>query len=279
MSNSSRVLRHRIDAISVLAVVLALGFQLAAFFLKWPWYAVFPIILLMRWSHLVEHNHAHLPIFHQDWLNEILGWMTFLNGGIALEFYRLQHVRTHHKYTNQEGDWTSPFQFEGCRYPDKPVNYWYYIFTYSIIGLCHCLTIILRQPGSRMFNRLLASVAVVGSISVWLLYLDPWRFLLFFYVTWWAAYIGVPVNNWDHHVDCEYTDEHTSANVDLRLLCRWLGFNIGYHSAHHWRPTLHWSRLEEFHNRRMANKIPTKYYRPVKPAPTDTQAGAVEKQA
>ena len=239
--------------------------------LKWPWYTCILVIVLMRWSHLVEHNHSHLPIFHQRWLNEVLGWLTFLNGGIALEFYRLQHVKTHHRYLNDEKDWTSPFLFRGARYPDQPVNWLYYISTYTIIGLCHCLIEILRQPGSPCFKRFWASVGVVGSVSALLIYVDSWNFLIFFYVTWWVAYIGLPINNWEQHVDCAFTSQYTSANIDLRLLCRRLGFNIGYHSAHHLAPTVHWSLLEDFHKKQIEPDTPLRYYRPVKP-----KQGAVE---
>lgn len=73
MTSDSKILsllRHPVDAISLLAV-----------------------ILLMRWAHLVEHNHAHVPIFHRYWLNEALGWLMFLNGGAPQSHQLTQFLR------------------------------------------------------------------------------------------------------------------------------------------------------------------------------------------
>lgn len=261
-----RLFRYRIDVISILVVLLAVGVQLAAFLLKWPWYACVPVILLMRFSHLVEHNHAHLPIFYQPWLNEVLGWITFLNGGCPLEAYRVQHVQTHHKFTNRPGDWTSPFSYEGGRFPDRPVSLFYYVLTYSIIAILTVVLELLRRPRSLALRRFLLSVVVVCSISGYLIYLDPWRFLLFYYGTWWATYLSLPILNWQHHDGCEYRDPYTSANVHLGFFFRAIGFNIGYHSLHHAKPTLHWSLLPRVHWARFAQHVPERYYNPVHPS-------------
>ena len=42
-----------------------------------------------------------------------------------------------------------------------------------------------------------------------------------------------------------------------------LGFNIGYHSAHHMKPALHWSQLAAFHWAEVAPHVPDELYRPV----------------
>lgn len=136
MSRSrSRLLRYRIDVLSVLVVVAALAAQLAALLLAMPWFTVLPILVLMRWQHLVAHNHCHLPIFWSRPLNEVLGWAMFLSGGVPLEAYRVFHADTHHRYTHRDGDWTSPFAYQGARFPDRPVGLLHYVLTYSLLSL------------------------------------------------------------------------------------------------------------------------------------------------
>src|SRR5262245_1317835 len=129
-----RILRYPIDAVSVVAVLLGLSVQCTAYFQGWHWLAAFPLLLLVRHVHLVEHNHCHIPIFHQRMLNEILGWLCFLSNGIPLEFYELHHVHNHHRYNQRfdasKQDWSSLFGFTGTRIPDRPVHRGYYILTF-----------------------------------------------------------------------------------------------------------------------------------------------------
>ncbi len=261
-----RLLRFPIDAVSVSLVVLGLGLQVAAYFGGWSWYWFLPIIFGVRWVDLVEHNHAHLPIFYQSPLNELIGWMQFLNGGVPLEIYRLQHVQTHHGYLNKEKDWTSPFCYQGTRYPDRPVSWRYYVLTYTAISVCEAFAYFLRRPRSRQAKRFFTSLVIVFGTSGLLAYHDLRSFLLFFFFPWFVTYFGAPINNWDHHVDNEFKDIYTSGNIDLRFFSTALGLNIGFHSAHHFKPSLHWSLLPKFHWRFMAPHTPQQYYRPVKPA-------------
>jgi fatty acid desaturase len=120
-----RILRYRIDIVSLMLALAILGVQLAAFFLRLPWFMAIPLIVLTRWTHLVEHNHSHLPISWSRTLDEVFGWVLFLSGGVPLEAYRVFHVQTHHRYANRAADWTSPFAYEGTRFPDRPVNFAY----------------------------------------------------------------------------------------------------------------------------------------------------------
>ena len=49
------------------------------------------------------------------------------------------------------------------------------------------------------------------------------------------------------HQDCDVASKFDhSRNVTGRLT-NWLLLNNGFHTAHHLRPALHWSRLPEFH--------------------------------
>ena len=260
-----RLFRYPIDAVSVLFVVLALGVQLTAFAFGWPWYSFFLILMLLRQVNLVEHNHSHLRIFCQRFLNELLGWICFLSNGVPLEFYEIHHVRNHHafnqKFDESEQDWSSLYGFSGTRFPDRPVGRAYYTLSFPVITICHCLLEIVRAPGSRMFWRYLRSAGLITAASAVLIAIDPWRFLLFFFLPWTVVTFALGINSYDHHCGCELSNPYNSANVRLRLLHRFLGFNIGYHVAHHIRPALHWSRVPCFHETIKAN-IPPENYRP-----------------
>ncbi len=257
------MLRYRADALSVASVVIVLGLQIAGVVMNWPAYAVVAMLILVRQVNLVEHNHAHIPIFYRKGLNELLGWMCFLSNGVPLEFYEVHHVQNHHRFNQKVGgtqhDWSSLYGFAGARFPDKPVGLAYYVLTFPIITTCHCLLAILLTPGSKMFRRFIRSIAVVATCFAALFSLHPWKCLLFFPVPWMIVAFAMGRNNYSHHAGCPMTTDYDSANVNLRSYSRLLGFNIGYHVAHHLRPGLHWSLLPGFHET-IARNIPAEHY-------------------
>jgi beta-carotene hydroxylase len=137
------------------------------------------------------------------------------------------------------------------------------VLTYSLLALCHVVISVLRRPGSAAHRRFLISIAVVGAACVYLIHHDARAFVLFFFLPWCMTYLLAPVANWFQHVGCDATDPCRSANVNLSVVCGALGLNIGFHSAHHIKPALHWSKLASFHWEYVAPQIPDRFYRPV----------------
>lgn len=258
-----RILRYRIDVLSVLTVALVFAFQLTGYFFALPWYLIVILPVAIRGLHLVEHNHAHLKIFRQNLLNDLLGWIFFVSNGVPLECYEMHHVHNHHLCPQQFGgaqsDWSSTFGFENTTYPDKPMGRAYYCLTYAPLAWLHCWIEVLRRPGTRMFVRFLISFTLCMGISVWLLVMNPIQYALWFGFPWVLAYIGMANANYDHHRDCELTTPYNSARDNLSLTFRSFGFNIGYHVEHHMKPTLHWSLLPKFHER-IKEQIPNENY-------------------
>jgi fatty acid desaturase len=257
------LLRYRIDLISILVVVATLGGQIAAYALHASPLVLIPLLLAVRALHLVEHNHSHLPIFRWRPLNELIGWCCYLSNGAPLEFYEESHVHNHHRFTQrftpEERDWSSTFGFEGTRSPDVPVSRWYYALVFVTLTWLHCWIEVLRRPGSRLFRRAILSTAIVIGTTVVLIVRDPQAWLVFFGVPWALVYIFMGINNYDHHHGCALTSPYDSSMTDLRFPWRAFGFNIGYHVAHHVKPTMHWSQLPTFHAK-IADKIPARNY-------------------
>lgn len=261
-SGQGRVLRYRIDIFSVLTVVSVFAFQLVGYFAL-PWYLIIVLPVAIRGLHLVEHNHAHLKIFRQNLLNEMLDWIFFISNGVPVECYEMHHVHNHHRFAQQYGtahsDWSSTFGFENTRYPDKPAGRLYYCLTYAPLAWLHCWIEVLRRPGTRMFKRFITSFTLCMGVSVWLLIMNPVQYALWFALPWVLAYIGMANANYDHHRDCKLTTPYNSARDNLSFTFRSFGFNIGYHIEHHMKPTLHWSLLPNFHER-IKEEIPSENY-------------------
>ena len=263
-----RLLKYRIDLISVALVLTALGIQLTAFAFSWPWYTFFLIILLVRQVNLIEHNHAHLGIFEQRSLNEILGFLCFYSNGTPYEFYKVHHVQNHHAYNQQFGegdsDWSSMFGFKGTHFPDIPIGRFYYVVTFPILTICHSLIFVFRNPGTKILRRFVRTMILFTVASAALIYIDVWSFLFFFAIPWVVVYFGLGDNNYSHHHGCKMTNDFDSSNTFLSLPYKALGFHIGCHVAHHIRPDLHWSLLPEYQET-IKDKIPQENYRPYQP--------------
>jgi fatty acid desaturase len=110
-----------------------------------------------------------------------------------------------------------------------------------------------------VFWRFARSVTAVVLCSVLLLSINPWKFVLFFLLPWIVVMFAMGRNNYAHHFGCPMTTAYDSAKVNLRLYSRFLGFNIGYHVAHHLKPGLHWSLLPQYHAT-IAPNIPAEHY-------------------
>ena len=259
-----RVLRYRIDIISIAFVLLALGVQFTAYWLALPWYTLFLILVLIRQVNLVEHNHAHLGVFHSRFLNETLGFMCFISNGTPYEFYIVHHVQNHHAYNQKfeevEKDWSSMYGFSTAHYPDRPIGQFYYFLSFPIITICHSLIHILRRPDSSIFRRFVRTMALFAIFCTVLIAIDPISFLFFFFLPWLVVYFGLGDNNYAHHYGCKMTNPYDSSNTFLQLQYQAVGLYIGYHVAHHIKPDLHWSKLPEYH-RSIQDKIPEENFR------------------
>lgn len=254
----SRLIRYPVDVISVSVVLCALSLQLVALTYDWPWYLAVPLFFLIREVNLVEHNHMHLPIFRNRFLNSSLGWMCHLSGGVPLDSYKLHHVVNHHRYNNrfdaERRDWSSIFGFRGTRFPDRPVSKTYYILSFPFLAHGETLLWFLRAPTARLTRGFVVSMAIVGPASLFLMWWNPAGFITFFVLPWIGILFGMGNNNYDHHKGCEMTNSHNAANSFLTFYYTTLSFNVGYHLAHHYRPDLHWSLLPYCHEALMASR-------------------------
>ena len=99
----------------------------------------------------------------------------------------------------------------------------------------------------KIFRRFFLYFLLCNVILAALIFVDPVKALMIFVFPMVWSVLMLVDNTYDHHVGLDTSDQfHATKNLldPLYNICSW---NLGYHTAHHMKPGLHWSGLPELH--------------------------------
>jgi fatty acid desaturase len=213
-----------------------------------------------------QHNHGHLAVFGSSALNTAYDTVLTLITGYPTALWELHHNIGHHRnFLEPEEDVASIVD------PDTQRPYsrlWY-----TVRGN---LTIhrdsfrIARSEAERGRPKLLRKLClelaiqgvVLGAFTVWdakltVIYLVIPNILAGALV-WWESYV--------HHLGVPATGIYDGSVTTTGKHFNHRNFNIGHHTAHHEKPTLHWSLLPG-RTELIAKKVPAVCWRGESPGP------------
>lgn len=245
--------RYRADRLPSAIVLGIFAVQMATFFFVDSLWVVAGIMLtLLACSAMpgsISHNHHHVPTFRQSWLNRPYEVLLFLETGVLPFAWTLHHNLGHHKdYLDQEKD---PANW---RLPDGRVMS---RVRYDVVGALRIYPEIFRigRDFPELFRRFrLWSTIALAVLAVFLL-LDPAKALLLFVAPIPVMYLGLMDNTYLQHSDLDTGSELTASRNTTSRLYNFISGNLGYHTAHHMKPYVHWSRLPDLHVR-LESRIP-----------------------
>lgn len=241
------VFRHRADLPAALLVFGVFAIQLWAFFtLRDPWTlaAVVALLMLVQVScGAVCHNHHHVNLFTRPGLNRLLEVVMYLQTGTSPYSWTIHHnIGHHHDYLDQSRDpsrWQEP---DGRTMGRLKYDFYNAALIYPEIwkiGRAHPVLF------ARFRRWLWISNAVLLGFVAW----DPVNALIVFVAPMALMLVVLLDNTYQQHSGLS-TDSHylASRNVEHPLynLTSW---NLGYHTAHHLYPGIHWSELPALHAR------------------------------
>jgi fatty acid desaturase len=250
--------KHPEDRAPVAIAVALTAVDFAAFFwLKSPWallgYMLVMIVpkgILSAWN----HHHQHVHTFRSAALNRLLELCYALHTGMTTHSWLLHHVLGHHvNFLDQTRDESRWLRTDG-----KPMGMLEYTFHTAATAYPRAYQVGKRHPAHQ--RTFLTYTALTFLLVAGLVFLKPLHGLLLFVSPMITSLLYTCWVTYDHHAGLE-TEDHFQASYNITN--RWFNMltgNLGYHTAHHHKQGVHWSRLPQLHAK-IAERIPAHLYR------------------
>lgn len=218
--------------------------------LLWGVLTIVPKICIAAWN----HHHQHVPFFNSTVCNRLMEVIFGLQTGAVSKVWVLHHNIGHHQnYMDQTKDESAWRASDG-----RVMSAFEYTFKLAASGYFCALKNTKAHPEHRtvFIVMSLLQVAILGALLV----INWFAALVIFIIPLLISYWMTCRHTYDHHAGCSEEDEYAASN---NIMHRWynvLTGNLGYHTAHHLRPGLHWSKLPEFHAK-IAHRIPPENFK------------------
>jgi fatty acid desaturase len=262
-SPRGKILRYTIDRYTVGFVVLLFGLQLCVWRWATPMVAVVlcaPLLMLSMSSACVNHNHQHVNVFRSPWLNRLFELPLALQTGIGPYTWVLHHNLGHHlNYLQQRAEKSGVDESRWMRRDGTQMGHIEYTLH---LFFTHQLDVfrVGRKHPRQYRNYLLMRIPLWTLLGV-LFWLNPVNTLIVFVAMPMLTLLHTCSATYLHHSGLE-TDDHLHASRNrLNKAYNLMSQNLGYHTAHHMRPGLHWSELPNYHAQIEAG-IPEAYISP-----------------
>ena len=200
-----------------------------------------------------NHHHQHVSTFKVTILNRALELMYGLQTGVTSHTWVLHHSVGHHlNYLDQEKD-----ESRWMRKDRSVMGQVEYAFVNAALAYPRAWKVGVRhQKFRRVFVVMGLITAALVAALVW--YRPVAGFFIFVLAPAFSLF-GTAWATYGHHTNRSTDSPFEASNNVLQPFYNFCTGNLGYHTAHHYRPGVHWSKLKELHQRIEAN-IPADAY-------------------
>jgi len=204
-------------------------------------------------------------VFRARWANDAYGVWLSIFYGCPVAFWIPTHLENHHRFVDGADDVTRTWRrsvkhslFQAlaytlaCAHWQRPLVASYVRRAYARGG----------RPWLTLRNQCAGLVLAHASLLALALWLHGTSRGLLLY----AAVFGAPAllaplfmffTNYIQHVHCDTHSPHDHSRNFVGRWANWFVFDAGYHTVHHERPSLHWSRYAALHRARAASIHPS----------------------
>src|SRR6266498_3350345 len=218
-TTNSRLFAHtRWDAIPALAGLSHLAYFVGLFFLYphaplWVMLILGFIYSLMVNANIngVGHNFIHNPFFRSKLINRLFGITQSIACCFSQTMYDAVHMQ-HHKGNSDRQD-------------ENGDLFWGNIELSAFATTLLVMAIIVPTSPIHFIN---------------------WRFMLFFLPFWYLGHCFSYLNGYYRHYGANPDKPIAWGVSSYGKIYNWLFFYNGYHAEHHFRPKVHWTKIEKF---------------------------------
>ena len=212
--------------------------------------SIIPKGLICAWN----HHHQHTITFHSKFLNRILEFFYALHTGVTTNLWVLHHVHGHHRnfldQTRDESAWKRP--------NGQTMSAWEYTLTIAGTAYYRGYQVGKKYPRLQRDFLLYIALTLIGvALLCWFRFVPA---LLVFVIPMIVSLIFTAWVTHDHHSGLDTDDPFEASYNNTNRVFNFLTGNLGYHTAHHYRQGLHWSKLPELHEK-IKSRIPQELIR------------------
>ena len=196
-----------------------------------------------------NHHHQHTLTFFSKPLNRLLEFFYGLHTGATTNLWVLHHVLGHHQnFLNQSKDESAWKRADGAQMGE---------IEYALVTAGTAYFRAFRV--GEKFTRVRREFVIYAVLTVLALALLCWfRLAPALLVFVFPMIISLIITAWvtyDHHAGLDTQDQFQASFNNTNRIANLLTGNLGYHTAHHYRQGVHWSKLPELH-KEIKEKIP-----------------------
>ena len=253
-----QIFRYKADIIPALVIIALSIADFTVFFTAknqllvaiWAFVGIWPKACICSWN----HHHQHVPTFLHTPLNRFMDLIYAFHTGITTNTWVLNHVLGHHvNYLDQEKDESAWMRKDGTKMGTIE-----YTLSIALTGYTRAFKVGKKHP---KFQKTFLSMGfLTAALLIGMFFINWYNALLIFALPMLIGYIITCWHTYYHHAGLE-TDDHLEASYNtIHKSYNILTGNLGYHTAHHSKQALHWSKLPEYHEK-IKDGIPQHLYR------------------
>ena len=200
-----------------------------------------------------NHHHQHLFTFRNTLLNRGLEFAYALHTGVTTHLWRLHHVLGHHlNFLDQEKDESRWKRKDGTK-----MGVVEYTLNVALTAYPRGYAVGKKHP--KQLKPFLVNTVITFTIVGLLVWYKPVEALLLFVLPMITSLLFTAYVTYDHHAGLDTQNEFEASKNNLSRMYNLFTGNLGYHTAHHHKQGVHWSRLPQLHET-IKDKIPDHLY-------------------
>lgn len=255
---SQSLFRYTEDRLPVIIILMLTLIDFTVYFLVdtftvffvYYLFMILPKTAICAWN----HHHQHIFTFRNQLLNRLLELAYAFHTGVVTNLWRLHHVLGHHlNFLDQKKDESRWQRKDGTQ-----MGVIEYTLDVALTAYSRGYSVGKKYPKQLRLFLIYGLITLI--ILVELVWYNPLAGFMIFVLPMVTSLLFTAYVTYGHHSGLDTQNEFEASYNNLNPWYNLFTGNLGYHTAHHYKQGLHWSKLPELHAK-IAGKIPEKLYR------------------